>query len=313
MLIMVAFALLFIFAFGAAAQQPPPDIPEAVFRSGVSYVRVDAQVVDGKRVVAGLSREDFRVFDQGDPRPIEYFGRDAEPLWIVLLLDVSGSMTRYIEDMGAVARRALKVLGPEDRVAVLLFARDTKVAQEFTRDVDAAAAAIGSAPREKGLSAGTAIHSAVIEAARYVQRAVENRPGRRAIIILTDNEGLNYQVTPDDTLRQLFAADAVLNAIVTAKAKPPAQANGYTNPDFAPSDVFLLARETGGEVLKAQRAGETFQQVLESIRIRYSLHYRAPEGGVAGTLRRVRVELSPQARQRVGRAEVRARTGYTVP
>ncbi|MEZ5353130.1 MAG: VWA domain-containing protein [Bryobacteraceae bacterium] len=315
-------AILLIFAFLARGQQAPvvePAAPAAaegetpVFRTGVNYVRVDAQVVDGKRVVGGLTRDDFAVFDENVPRPIEYFGRDSEPLWVALLLDVSGSMRRYLDEMGVVARKALRVLGPEDRVAVLLFARDTKVAQEFTQDLDSAASAIGAASRERGLRAGTAIHSAVIEASHYIRKAVENRPGRRALIILTDNEGLNYQVDAQMAMRALFDADSVLNAIVTPKAKAPAERNGYANPDFTPSDVFLLARETGGEVAKAQRAGETFEQMLESIRLRYSLHYRAPDDVVSGSLRRIRVELTPAARKRYGRAEVRARSGYTAP
>ncbi|MEZ5400109.1 MAG: VWA domain-containing protein [Bryobacteraceae bacterium] len=312
-----ATALLIIFAFAAGAQQPPPSAEGAgdapVFRTGVNYVRVDAQVVDGRRTVSDLTREDFVVFDEGVERPVEYFGRDSEPLWIALVLDVSGSMKRYVEDMAAVARKALRVLGPEDHVAVIFFARDTRVAQEFTVDLDAAAEAIGGASREKGLSAGTAIHSALIDAAGYIGRAVDNKPGRRAIVILTDNEGLNYRVGTDMTLRALFQADTVVNAIVTPKAKPPAERKGYTNPDFSPSDVFRLARETGGEVLRAQRAGETFQQMLESIRLRYSLHFKAPEDAESGRMRRIRIELSEGARKRRPGAEVRARSGYAVP
>ena len=66
----------------------------ATFRTGVADVRVDAQVVDGKNVVTGLTQDDFIVTDEGQPQKIVYFGRDSEPLSLVLLLDISGSMQR---------------------------------------------------------------------------------------------------------------------------------------------------------------------------------------------------------------------------
>jgi VWFA-related protein len=314
-------ACLFILAVAASSQQPPQqqpppqppaaEEPAAVFRTGVSYVRVDAQVIEGNRVVNGLNGADFQVFDEGVPQKIEYFGRDSEPLWIALLLDVSGSMKDDLQEMANVARISLQVLSPADHVAVLFFSREMRVAHEFS-DPESAAPLIGTALREKGLGAGTAINSAVQAASAYVGQRVANQPGRRSIVILTDNEGLNYQLTNEATLQSLFAADTVLNAIVTSNAKAPKEVKGYTNPDFTPSDVFLLAKQSGGEVLKAKRAGDTFRQMLERIRVRYSLHYRAPEG-VSGQLRRIRVELSPQARRRHPRAEVRARSGYTAP
>lgn len=282
----------------------------------MALVRVDAQVVDGRRVVADLVKEDFRILDEGEPRPVEYFGRDAEPVWIILLLDVSGSMHKRLDEMAAVARKALRTLGPEDRVSVMFFGRLTHLAQGFTSNPDEAAAVIGEGRRNKQVGAGTNINPSVIEAAHYL-KAQSGSQGRRraAIVILTDNEGLNYQATDEQTLTALYESDAVLNAIVTPNAKPPAQmkAGLYTNPDFTPSDVFKLARETGGEVLKAERAGDTFQEMMQRIRLRYSLHYRPPEGSKPGSSRRISVELTPEARKRLAKAEVRARAGYRLP
>jgi len=300
----------------AAGQQqaaPPPESrEEAVFRGGVALVRIDAQVVDGRKLVAGLSREDFRILDEGTPQAIQYFGRDSEPLSLVILLDVSGSMKRQLEEITGVARRAMRVLGPSDQVAVVFFGREIRVAQEFTRDFDAAAGVIATALREKGVGAGTAINGALIATAKMAGASLANQPGRRAIVILTDNEGLNYRETDEATLQELFRADLVLNAIVTPKAKAPEPwRKGYSNPDFTPSDVFKLARETGGEVLRASKADESFQEMLERIRVRYSLHYHAP-AGAAGETRKVVVELSDEARRRHPRATVRARSGYVV-
>ena len=284
-----------------------------MFRAGVTIVRVDAQVINGRQVVADLDQSSFRVFDEGVEQRIEYFGRDSEPLSLLLLLDVSGSMKRRLQEMAAVSRRALDALHDGDRVAVMLFGRNTRLAQPLTTDRGDAAEAIAESPSESSVGSGTAINAALLDAARYVRENTEGVRGRRAIVILTDNESLNYQTSDEMVLDALYSADAVLNAIVTPNAKPPTPPRpGLTlNPDFSPSNVFQLARDTGGEVLKAERAGETFREILERIRNRYSIHYRAPSAE-PGTMRRVRVELAPAAHERYPRAEVRARTGYRV-
>ena len=277
-------------------------------------VRVDALVTQGGRAVAGLSKEDFAVYDEGMPQSVIHFGREAEPLWLVLLVDVSGSMTAILREIASVARAALDLLGPHDQVAVMAFGRESRLMQEFTPSRSLAADAIRTCLRPGTLAAGSSTHTAVMDAARYVGGHASGKPGRRAVLILTDNEGLNYQASAGEALELLGASDAVLNAIVTSRAQPPqAPKPGVAlNPDFTPSDVFLLARESGGEVLRADRAAERFREMLERVRMRYALHYILPPA-TPGSLRRVGVELSPAARKRHPNAEVRARRAYHVP
>src|SRR5205823_7737358 len=96
--------LIFILLLSASliAQQPAPQQPSnenPVFRAGVALVRVDAQVTSrNNRIVSDLTRDDFEVLDENQPQKIVYFGRESEPLDLLLLLDVSGSMRRSIEE-----------------------------------------------------------------------------------------------------------------------------------------------------------------------------------------------------------------------
>lgn len=300
---------LSIFASMAVCQQPAEETP--VFRGGVAFVRLDVQVSDGKRLIAGLAKEDFEVFDEGAPQKIEYFGRESEPLWALLLLDVSGSMKPRVQEMGQAAREALRVLGPDDRMAVMLFGSKTKLTQDFTASFGDASGAILAASRESSLTAGSSINPAILDAAKLIKEKSANQPGRRTVILLTDNEGLNYKASDEETIAALQSADAVLNGILTPKAKPP-KPWGNGNPDFCPNDVFKLAKATGGETLQADKTGPVFREMMERIRTRYSLHYRAPEAAPR-TVRRIRVELAAAARKRYPKAEVRTRSGYTAP
>lgn len=273
-------------------------------------VRVDAQVVSGGNVVTDLTRDDFMVSDENVPQKIVYFGRDREPLSLMLLLDVSGSMQKMLSQMATKARQAMRHLQSGDRVGIMLFSRRSRIAQEFTDDLQKVAGQLDEAVREEGLGAGTEINAAVLTAASYIKDEAE-ASGRRAILIVTDNLSLNYQLPDSVVIRGLFSANTVFNAIVVGKGnrpKPPPSGQ-YLNPDFTPADVYKLAEETGGEALKAERADAAFQEMMERIRTRYSLHYHAPEAK-PGMFRRIKVELAPAARARYPNAVVRARAGY---
>ncbi len=290
----------------AFAQERP------TFTADVSLVKVDVQVVERSRTVTDLTKDDFVITDAGERREIVYFGRDREPLWVLLLLDVSGSTRRYVEQMGDASRDALHELRPGDHVGIMVFGRETELRRDFTGDVDTISRAILGALHAQGLGMATRINHAVMDAAASIGEAAGNDPGRRAILILTDNRGLNYLEPNEDVIRSLYRADAVLNAIAVGGAKPPPPQKPNANPDYTPSDVFLLARETGGEVIEAKNAGRAFRDLMEGIRTRYSLHFRAPEVA-SGSFRPIRVELTPEARRRYPKAEIRARSGYYVP
>lgn len=302
--------LLFIVLPGLAQQ---PQNEEPVFRAGVSLVKVDVQVVrPNGSVIPGLSAEDFQVYDQAVPQRIAFFGREAEALDLLLLLDVSGSMRRHLEEMAGTAQSALRHLHPGDRVALMLFAREAAVRAEFTEDFRALQEQIQDAVRERSLGSGTAINSAIIAAARYA--GSQPVRGRRAVLIVTDNLSLNYRVPDDEVIRALYTADAVLNAILIGKQRrpDPPPSTGALNPDFTPADVFKLAQETGGEAVESRRVADSFPQMIERIRARYSLQYPAP-AAEPGTFRRIRVELTAAARKRYPGAVVRARGGYFTP
>ncbi len=292
------------------AQDVAADTP--TFRTGVADVRVDAQVVVGKDVITGLTMNDFIVTDQGQPQKIVYFGRDSEPLSLILLLDISGSMEKYIERIAATARESLSYLRPGDRVAILVFGKQMQVHQEFSDNLAETGHQIATAMTSHDVGAGTYINQAVAGAAEYMGKQAPGS-GRRAILILTDNLSMTYQFTDEMVLKSLYRADTVMNAIVVGRAiRPgPSKPGVYVNPDFIPADVFRLAEETGGEAVRADRPDITFRDMIERIRTRYSLSYHAP-GGPSGTFRKIEVRLTGEGYRRYPWAEVHARRGYYV-
>jgi VWFA-related protein len=282
------------------------------FSSGVSNVRVDVQVTQDGELVTGLTKTDFSVFDEGRLQPLVYFGRESEPLSLVLLLDISGSTREYLQQIASVARESLRFLREKDRVSIMLFARDSRVDLEWTDDMSKVADVLKRSTYDETLGAGTNINDALMSAAKYVEETA-GQSGRRAILILTDNLGLNYRSPDQSVIDALNEAETVLNAIVIGKGQRPEPVSGgtYRNPDFTSPDVFRISEQTGGEAVRAEKAGRTFSTMIERIRTRYSLHYNMPENAPKG-FRRVEVKLTPEARMRYPRAELRHRPGYRV-
>ena len=254
-----------------------PTEETATFKSGVSNVRIDVQVLKDNQLVTDLTAADFEVFDENAQQKIVYFGREAEPLHLVLLFDVSGSMRRYIEQVAAVARQSLKFLTPRDKVAVMVFARHSKVRLDFTNDLDAVTSEIRDALWDESLGSGTSINDALGDAAKYMDKAADET-GRRAVLIVSDNLGLNYKRPDEEVIRDLNSANTVLNGIIVGKGDRPEVRPGvtYRDPDFTPPNIFKLSEDTGGESVKAGQAGRAFSRMIERIRTRYSIHYNKP-------------------------------------
>jgi VWFA-related protein len=283
---------------------------QPLFKAGANVVRVDVQVEDSGHLVDNLNKDDILIFDEGTQQRLTYFSHAIEPLSLVLVLDVSGSMSKFIDAVARASRQAMSILKPGDKVAVILFARKHKLSQEFTADFESVSRQISSAVSDKTLGSGTTINEAVIFASEYLQDY--STTGRRAILVITDNLGLNYQLNDEQVLRKLHSANAVMSAIVTGRAKRPEVESSarYTNPDYTPSNVFALADETGGEAFRPEKVDAALSLIFERIRNRYALEYSAPSNGTPGEYHRIKVSLSPQAERRYPKAQLRARSGY---
>src|SRR5918993_82922 len=72
------------------AQQP-------TFRADTQVVSVFTTVTDQQnRLVPGLEREDFDVFDNDKLQEVLVFDSQTQPITVVVMLDTSGSMTTAI-------------------------------------------------------------------------------------------------------------------------------------------------------------------------------------------------------------------------
>jgi VWFA-related protein len=120
---------------GAAVQQPPE---KAQIRVRVELVNTPVTVRDAKgEMVMDLSRDDFRVFDNGVPQRIEDFDIGGGPLSVVLVLERSSRVEPLlpaVRKAGIVFTQA--VLGQLGEAAVVGFDERSEVLLPFTTDQD---------------------------------------------------------------------------------------------------------------------------------------------------------------------------------
>jgi VWFA-related protein len=309
MMFRIATPLMVLLGLVATGFSQEPET--AVFRTGVSNIRVSVQVTENNNPVTNLAESDFIVKDEGQIQTGVYFAKEKEPLTLLLLLDISGSMREHVEQMAETARDALRYLQPGDRVGIMTFGTRAYMHFNFFDNHAEVTQQLKTAVNTQDQTGfGTAINAAIIEGANAL--AEDGSSGRRSILIVTDNLGLNYQANDQWTIGHLLKSDATLNAIVVGRGIRPGAPKEGENPDFTPADVFKLAEKTGGEAVKAERAAASFPEMIARIRERYTLTYPLPAGSKPGSFRGISVALTPAALKAHPNAVVRHRSGYYV-
>src|ERR1043165_7347703 len=295
----------------ACSQVRAQDIdPNDVIKVNTDLVVFDAQVIDKKtrKVFGGLRREDFEIYEENVKQPIAYFSQDQLPLSVLLLLDISRSVTPIIEQVGAGANEALQRLKPEDEVAVMAFADYPKLIQGFTKDRNVAAAKISEAGTSY-LGHGTYLNEA-LHAAEQAMNKASNPTNRRAIIVITDNIApAGGKFGKDKVINDLLESGTVVYGLIVRAALGKV----FNILSFGTiHGVNSYCEETGGEVLGADReeVDTRLAEMFTRLRTRYTLGYRPPENTEEGKFRRVKVQLTPPIMKANNRLVVRARRGY---
>ena len=288
---------------------------DVVFRAGVALVHVDAEVTsaDG-RILDGLAKDDFRVLDERKEQAILQFASEEEPLDLILLFDVSGSMREVVQAVAAAARDGFKQLQHGDRVSVMAFNTRSRVVAPFTDDLEAVDRTIQRDVMDIQFGGGTFIQAAVDDAAlRFLHEKRTQR--RRAVLIITDNIGMRTR-REGSVVRDFWEADALLSGLVVRN--PRYEAIRAATVILGPQNLVMqagmrgIADKTGGDFIHSDDPGTAFRDAMRRIRSRYGIYYALPQAK-PGAMRTVHVELKADAAKRYPKARVRARTGYVVP
>ncbi|MFN2455942.1 MAG: VWA domain-containing protein [Pyrinomonadaceae bacterium] len=291
-------ALLLLFAAAASFSMvagQEKSASDEVIEINSELVVIDAQVIDKKtrQPVVDFKRDDFELYENGVRQNITHFSRDKLPLSIVLMLDVSGSTRRVVEQVGAGAVNALRHLKPEDEVAVMAFADAVTLVQDFSTDRQLISSKIKEAAGTNYVGYGNANIRDVISPAIEQMRESANPLGRRVIIIITDN----VVPPPSDKSGEAFREALASGSTVCGLIVRDSVAKLFNTLRIFKGGINSYVSETGGEMITAERAEiETkFTQLIEHLRTRYSFGYRPANASTVETFRRIDLKIAPAA------------------
>lgn len=285
---MLAGFILFAAVFASAA--PAQEQNGGVIRVGVNLVLLDATVkTKSGQIMADLKKEDFEVREDGVAQKLDVFSRDALPINVALVLDLSDSIGPFLGPLRDAANTALAALKPDDEVALFTFSTEAQLRVPFTTDKKQIADQINS------FHAGgaTNINDGIFLASQYLLKLPPK--GRRVIILISDDVGTDAggQGT-HDIVTEAIAADAVLYNLKIPGYNPPQTL-------FAASmipglvNIRKVADETGGEIFNVQDVAHldtVFRALIERIKTRYTLGYYTNASAALGKPHKLDVRLS---------------------
>lgn len=282
------------------------------FRIGVEvnevYLSVSARSLDTGGFERGLTKNDFRILEDGMPQEITNFNSEAVPVHVAILLDVSGSVQGELPEFRRAIVNFAGALSKDDKIAIITFSDKAKLILDWTSDPKKVEFAANSV-----YSKGTTVYYDAL----YVTFAdlLKNIPGRKAVIVLTDGIDTASSTSFQQVERLALRSEAMVY-YVSKLDEYAAMAAGarWANP-LEPSlkDSFIqrvrtemnaLSTETGGAVLNyvAMSLSDIYQRVAEELRNQYYIGYLPSNHAKDGSWRKIEIQIRKPGVQATTRA-----------
>ncbi len=270
---------------------PQTQRPGLTFGSSIEIINLTVTVTDSQgRLVSGLDKDAFSVFEDGVKQELTLFNKDRLPLSVVLLMDTSASMDEKMPAAKAAAKRFVSTLVPEDRARVVAFNNRIDVLQDFTGDQ----AALNDGIDRLRPAGATALHNAFYISIKDLEKEKRATAGarRQAIILLSDGENTASIVTDEQVIELARRAEISIYSIrLTADYEGDKGRAAFSQ---ATHLLSVLARETGGQAFfpaQIQELDSVYDRIAEEMRTQYSLGYVPTNQRRDGRYRRIVVRV----------------------
>jgi Ca-activated chloride channel homolog len=269
---------------------------KTIFKVGVDTVFLKVSVTDPlNRCVTGLSKEDFKVYEDKVEQNISMFTQESSPVSIGILLDISGSMKAHnnIEAARAALTQLLAQANPGEEFFFMTFSDDVHLVSDFTQDI----AFILSQGALGPPSGRTAIWDAVY---RGLDKMKEAKNEKKALILITDGEDNNSRYSSFEVSEFAKESDSQVYAI-----GEPGELG------YGPSEIDAIVQLTGGRAFFPNdlNALDYYIDLIHSeLRNQYVLGYVPARKDHDGKWRKVQIKLGQP--KGLPKLIVHAREGY---
>src|SRR6201996_1113897 len=257
--------------------------PGAEIRVDVNLVLVPLTVTDPmNRLVTGLEKENFQVYDNNSLQTIKSFMTEDAPLSIGIIFDLSGSMQSKFLRARKALTEFLRTCNPQDEFFVVGFNDRPAVLVDYTSDVeDVEARMVMLHPQNR-----TALIDAMYLGVNKLRNA---KYSRKALLVISDGGDNRSRYTEGELTRIVRESEVQIYSIGIFDAFAPTEeeVNG-------PALLHEVAESTGGRlfrVMDMQDLSDIAQRISEELRNEYVIGYTPSDKRRDGQWRKLRVRL----------------------
>lgn len=304
----------------AAPPVPAPENRQAAIVRNVNLVDVLFSVVTKReKLITDLTRENFKVFDDGVPQEITDFSQPTDlPLRIGMVLDTSNSIRERLkfEQDAAIDFLFNALRRNKDQAFLTTFDDGPEIIKEFTGDTGDLRDTI----LKQRAGGGTALYDAVYSASEHLLSKSPLPPGpnpdvRRVLVVISDGDDNSSSRSRGEAVDMAQRAGVVIYSISTStdwvsaedEKDPMKRINRKYLKDEGDRVLEQLAQETGGRAFFPYRVddlGQSFLDIGDELRHQYALAYSPVGRGPDGKYHTIKIQVDRKD------LIVRARKGY---
>jgi Ca-activated chloride channel family protein len=258
---------------------------DARIRVDVNLVLVPATVTDPmNRLVTGLERQNFEVYDNNIGQVIKSFSTEDAPVTIGIVFDLSGSMASKFVRARKALSEFMRTSNPQDEFFVVGFNDKPAVIVDYTSDVDDVEARMVMLKPEN--------RTALIDAVYLgVNKLKEAKYERKALLIVSDGGDNRSRYTENELRRVVRESDVQIYSIGIFDMYAPT-----TEEQLGPILLTDVCEMTGGRMFRVpdvSEMGDIAMRISAELRNEYVIGYRPSEVKQDGNWRKLKIRLVP--------------------
>jgi Ca-activated chloride channel family protein len=258
---------------------------DARLRVDVNLVLVPATVTDGmNRLVTGLEKENFFIYDKDVPQTIKTFSTEDAPVTIGIVFDLSGSMSSKFVRARKALSEFLRTSNPQDEFFVIGFNDRPAVIVDYTSDIDDVEARMVMLKPENR----TALIDAVYLGVNKLRQA---KYERKALLIISDGGDNRSRYTEGELRKVVRESDVQIYSIGIFDAYAPT-----TEEQTGPILLTEVCEMTGGRLFRVSDLadlGDIASRISAELRNEYVIGFRPSEVKPDGNWRKLKIRLVP--------------------
>lgn len=277
--------------------------PGSIIRTNVDMVLVPVTVTDPlNRLVTGLEKEDFQVYENSGEQRISSFASEDAPVSIGIIFDLSGSMNSKLIRARESILQFIKTANPQDEFFVIGFNDRPELIEDFTsspEEIQSRLALVHAGKR-----------TALLDAIYYgLAKTKDAHHERKALLVVSDGGDNRSRYTEGEVRAEVREADVEIYSI------------GIFDPDAAtpeertgPQLLDDISSATGGRLFRVDDVDEMSdiaEKISTELRNQYVIGYKPRDLSRDGKWRKVKVKVNPPPG--LPPLTVYARTGYYAP